>query len=370
MLISSQQEADALFDRLASEDTVAIDSEFQWTTTYAPIPALIQVATADEVHLLDPSALKDFTSFKNFLEEPNCVKIFHSCSQDLLLFNHMNDSVTTSLFDSQIANAFLSTFHQISYGKLVEKYTGEVLSKGSQRSNWLRRPLSPTQLEYAKSDVTWLFKCHGVLVEQLEETKRAQWHKSECDVYCNSEFYRAPEPEDLYKKFRGIGRLNRNQLAVLRELCAWRDQLAQKVDLRPKRLLADDGLFSIVYKLPKNSRELKGCRDVNERVLRSSAEEVLECINTGLNLEEEQKPNLIKSRPISKEEEDITDQLYKAVNLLAENMNMASALLLTRQTAKKITANFYSKNELNLEFLSPWRQDILEGTVKKVLNVK
>ncbi|HQV16165.1 MAG TPA: hypothetical protein PK620_14700, partial [Denitromonas sp.] len=39
------------------------------------------------------------------------------------------------------------------YQKLVQAVTGVALAKGETRSDWLRRPLSASQLEYAADDV-------------------------------------------------------------------------------------------------------------------------------------------------------------------------------------------------------------------------
>ena len=94
MLITSQKEADDILTTLMKEDAVAIDSEFQWTSTYLPIPALIQLGTDDEVFLIDPVKLKDFSSLKEFLENQDCTKIFHACTQDIQLFHNMCGAVT------------------------------------------------------------------------------------------------------------------------------------------------------------------------------------------------------------------------------------------------------------------------------------
>jgi ribonuclease D len=218
VLITSQKEADDLLKKLMKEDSVAIDSEFQWTSTYHPIPALIQLGTADEYYMIDPVQLNDFSVLKEFLEKPDCTKVFHACTQDIQLFNNMCGAVTQSIYDTQIAYAMLSTDHQISYRSLVENITGELLSKGSQRSNWLRRPLSETQLKYAANDVIWLFKCFNSLIDKLDFLDRTTWHQSECNLYTSESFHKETEPKNLYKKLRGSGRLNRDQLSIMREL--------------------------------------------------------------------------------------------------------------------------------------------------------
>lgn len=367
MLITDQKEADETFAKLSKETFVTIDSEFKWISTYSPIPALIQIGTADEVFLFDPTEIKDFTSLKNFLEAENCIKIFHSCSQDLILFFDMCGAVTTPIFDTQVAYAFLNRKHQISYGGLVQEVTGTELSKGSQRSDWLRRPLSPKQLEYAKNDVTWLYDCYKKIVRRLKEMHRYEWVLSECKQYTDPKQYEAVKPQNVYRSLKGVGRLKRDQLAIMRELCAWREEAAIKVNLRPRKLVADETLFSIVYKQPRNAHDLKRCRGISSMTMKYNSRDILNCVDIGLALEEFQKPALIEKRVPSKQEEKIAQTLYEFIDSLGEQLNIATALLLTRQQCKKIAHWHCEKLDLDFKFLSPWRLELLEDDIMKVL---
>lgn len=370
MLITSQKEADETFEKLSQLPFVTIDSEFKWISTYAPIAALIQIGTADEVFLFDPTEIKDFTSFKNFLEAKNCIKIFHSCSQDLILFSHMCGAVTAPIFDTQVAFAFLNRKHQISYGGLVLELTGKELSKGSQRSDWLRRPLSPTQLEYAKNDVTWLYKCYENLLSRLKEVQRYKWVLNECEQFSDERQYEPLKPEDTYKSLKGVGRLNRDQLAVMRELCAWREKEAIKVNLRPRRLLSEETLFSAAYKVPKSAHDLKSCKGINSMTMKYYSQVILNCIDIGASLDEAQKPALIEKRVPSKNEERITQKLYEFIDSLGERLDIATAILLTRQQCKKIAHAHCKKLDLDFKSLSSWRIELLQEDIIKVLNKK
>ncbi|MCM8528275.1 MAG: HRDC domain-containing protein [Lentisphaeraceae bacterium] len=368
MLITSQKEADEIFEKLSREPYVTIDSEFKWISTYSPIPALIQIGTKDDVFLFDPTEIKDFTSLKNFLEAENCIKILHSCSQDLILFYDMCRAVTAPIFDTQVAYAFLNRKHQISYGGLVEEVTGTELSKGSQRSDWLRRPLSPKQLEYAKNDVTWLYKCYQTVIARLKEAHRYEWVLDECEQYTDKSQYEPVKPQNAYRSLKGVGRLNRDQLSVMRELCAWREETAIKVNLRPRKLVSEETLFSIVYKLPRNSHDLKKCRGISSVTMRHNSRDILNCIDIGLALEEYQKPPLIEKRVPSKREEKIAQKLYDHIDALGEKLNIATALLMTRQQCKKIAQWHCEKLNMDFKFLSPWRMELLKEDIMAVLD--
>lgn len=368
MLISSQKEADAVFEELCQLSFVTIDSEFKWISTFSPIPALIQIGTEEEVYLFDPTEIKDFSTLKTFLEAENCTKVFHSCSQDLILFFDMCGAVTAPIFDTQISYAFLNRKHQIGYSGLVEEVTGTSLSKGSQRSDWLKRPLSEKQLEYAKNDVTWLYKCYTTLTQRLIETDRLEWVKHECSLYTNPNFYTPVKPQNVYRNLKGVGRLNRDQLSVMRELCAWREDAAKKINVRPRKLISEETLFSIVYKLPRNSQDLKRCKGISSLTMRHNSRDILDCIDTGLALEDYQKPALIEKSIPSKEEEKLAQRLYEHIDSLGEQLNIATPLLLTRQQCKKIAHWHCEKLNLDFNFLSPWRLELLKEDIMEVLD--
>ena len=366
MLITDQQEADQIFNDLSQRPFVAIDSEFHWTRTYHPIPALIQVGTEDSNFLIDVTVLEDFTSLGEFLANENCTKILHSCSQDLILFYLMTGRVTKSIFDSQIAYAFCNDHHQISFGNMVETITGKKLSKGSQRSNWLKRPLSPTQLQYAANDVVWLIKCFPHLKENLEKLNRTSWHRHECQQYEDYSFYETTPDHKLYRQIKGAGRLNRDQLAILRELCAWRENLAKKLNLRPRVLLSEESLFSIVYTKPGNTKDLKRCRDISPNVMRFNSSDLVDCVDIGLSLQDDQKPPAIEKRIPSKREEKFSDTIYNMVLKKAEELNMSANLLLTKSQCKKIASWNFKERAFDFDMLAIWRQDLLKEDILKI----
>jgi ribonuclease D len=336
MLIDSQKEADRIFDSLNAHNFVAIDSEFHWTRTYDPIAALLQVNDGKNVHLIDLKALKDFSSMKVFLENTQCTKILHSCVQDLYLFNRMAGIVTKNIYDSQIAYAFCNPELQISYGGMVENLTGEVLSKGSQRSDWLRRPLSPKQLEYAANDVIWLRDCFLQLREKLDKLGRSEWLTEECSQYENPNFYKSPEDQFLYRHMKGAGRMKREQLAILRELS---------------------------YQSPMDTHELKHCDDIPPKVMQYNSRDIIKCVEIAKQLKPDQLPDAIDSRTPSGREEKFTDAIFAAANTIAEANGLSPNLLITKQVCRKIAAWTFQGLGIDFTFMSSWRQTLLKDII-------
>lgn len=369
MLIDHQKEADDTFLKLLENPFVTIDSEFKWMTTYAPLPALLQVGTPDNrVYLFDLAAIKDFTTLKIFLESEKCLKVFHSCGQDLILFNHICGAVTKPIFDTQVAYSFISRRYQIGYGNLVEELFGEILSKGSQQSDWLKRPLSEKQLEYAKNDVVWLLKVYELLKVKLTECHRLSWVEEECRLYTKPSFYKDVKPEDIFRTIKGVNKLNKDQLAVMRELCAWREEIAKEVDLRPRRILSEEALYSIVFKLPRNTHDLKNCRDISPMTMRYNSRDIIDCVDVGLGLDDYQKPPVVEHHIPSKSEEALAQRLYERIDKFGEEVKICTPVLLSRQECNRLAHWRVENLPIDFKFLLPWRQNLLQEIILEVLN--
>ena len=154
---------------------IALDTEFIRTNTYYPMPGLYQVASGQDVFLLDPLNINDWQPFINFLTSTDTVKVMHACLEDLELLHHHLGVVPQNVFDTQYANAFLSDKFSLSYTALVKHLLDESLEQHQTRSNWLQRPLTDEQLHYAQEDVTFLLPMYQRLSEALQDMGRSHW---------------------------------------------------------------------------------------------------------------------------------------------------------------------------------------------------
>ena len=137
-------------------EALALDTEFMRVSTFYPKLALIQVADDSGITLIDPLGISDWQPFRALLGADDIVKIFHSCSEDLLVFQSALQILPTPVFDTQIATALLGEGMGMSYQNLVRQRYGVELPKGETRSDWLQRPLTHEQLDYAALDVAYL----------------------------------------------------------------------------------------------------------------------------------------------------------------------------------------------------------------------
>ena len=135
-----------------------------------------------------------------------------------------------SVFDTQLAAAFLGLRQQISYGSLVESYCDVHLAKAESLTDWSRRPLDPEQLTYAEDDVRYLPGIYERMVSELIERDRLAWVAPEMEALTDpAHVTRAPE--EAYLRLKRSGSLTRRQLAIAREACAWRERLAASRDV-------------------------------------------------------------------------------------------------------------------------------------------
>ena len=159
---------------------VGLDTEFVRERTYWPQLALVQMAIRDEILLIDTLAPGINEALRPLLSNPAVLKVMHSASEDLVALSHECGVLPAPLFDTQIAAALCGVGGGMGYQKLVQAITGVALAKGETRPDWLRRPLSDSQLEYAADDVVYLGAIHRELEARLQAQDRIGWLAQDC----------------------------------------------------------------------------------------------------------------------------------------------------------------------------------------------
>jgi ribonuclease D len=162
--------------------------------------------------------------------------------------------VPRPVFDTQIAAMVCGFGESISYVNLVKKVTGVDLDKSSRFTDWSRRPLSEKQLSYALADVTHLRDVYGHLKTEIEASSRAEWLNEEMGVLTDPKTYEQ-HPDDAWQRLK-LRVKNRKALAVLMELAAWRERLAQSQDVPRARILRDEALYDIANQAPTSTDQV------------------------------------------------------------------------------------------------------------------
>ena len=175
MYVTDTQGLAELVKKLRKAHVVAIDTEFMRERTYFARLCLIQLASDDVAAIVDPLTIDDLSSLGALMTDPKVVKVFHAGSQDLEIFFRLLGKATAPVFDSQVAATLAGFPQQVGYGALVKEMLGVSLDKGDTYTDWARRPLSDTQVEYALNDVRYLPEMYRRLTSELEREGRLGW---------------------------------------------------------------------------------------------------------------------------------------------------------------------------------------------------
>ncbi len=266
---------------MAGEEYYAFDTEFHTERTYVPDLALIQLAWADKVALVDPLAV-DPAPLAEVLGGPGTA-VAHAASQDLDVLMAACGTVPATVFDTQIVAGFIG-LSTPSLARLVDVMLGVSLPKADRLSDWLERPISERQVDYAVSDVAHLLALRSKLTERLRALGRLEWALSECDQVL-SDRTPARVPEEAWWKLGDVRGMSRRSRAVAQEVAAWRERTAATTNRPRRHVLSDLGLLAISQRPPRNADELRRTRGIDGRHLaQGRAAEILRAVHRGLEL--------------------------------------------------------------------------------------
>ena len=176
---------------------MGVDTEFRRTTKDNMRLALLQINDAEEIYLVDTVLIDDPKDHCSFLFSDSVTKIFHSCKEDIEAVYSWTGKKMVNLFDTQLAEAFLNGHYSIGYQGLVEEKIGITVDKGETRSNWIRRPLTDSQLNYAASDVDFLIELFIQQKQALTASNKLEWHNEELDFLSLRIFSPIEHDEDI-----------------------------------------------------------------------------------------------------------------------------------------------------------------------------
>ncbi len=345
---------------LAKEPFITVDTEFMRESTYWPKLCLIQVASEHHQMLIDPLAAGDQEQQKAFLQpffalmaDASVLKIFHAGRQDIEIVYHLAGLIPHPVFDTQIAAMVCGFGEAVSYTALVNTLCKQKLDKSSRFTDWSRRPLSPQQLDYAIGDVTYLRDVYRKLAQQLERTERGSWLDQEmADLTDPSNYHVHPEQAWQRMKMRVK---SRKQLAVLMEVAAWREKVAQSQNVPRPRVLKDEAIYDIAAQAPETAEALGRLRSINDGFARSSrGRELVEAIKRGVERNLEDVPSPKRSQPLPASAVAVTELLRVLLKAVAARHAVAARLIATADDLEKIAVD----DNADVPALSGWRRKL------------
>lgn len=303
-LLDDPAEVRHLADRIRALGLMGLDTEFISEGTYTPQLALVQVATADGIYLIDPLAERERSPDQpiwDAMADPQVRTIVHDYYQESLFCLERAGRQPGDLFDLQLAAAFNGYHYKIAYDQLVRRELGVKLGPSQSRTNWLQRPLTVPQRQYAADDVRWMIPIHDRFMDQMSEAASGTIGSSGSSGSSGQQFDWLQEETatllvnlgaqkiDRWRKLSGANKLSARSRAALRELSAWREATAKDRDRPRRRIASDDLLVAIAASRPSNEAELLSVRAANQ-LLRQDRSAILDALATADTLSDSALP--------------------------------------------------------------------------------
>ena len=291
--LDSPESVDRFLAGISRERTLALDTEGASFHRFVDRIYLLQLSTHDRTAVIDPLPIGTPATLGALLEDPTVEIVIHDADYDLRLLHQDYGWHVRHIFDTRIAAQLLG-LKAFGLAALLDRYFGIRLEKKHQRADWSMRPLTRDMLEYAAQDTMHLLALRDALQLALETAGRESWAREE---FARLEGTRwSPESDgEAFLRMKGARDLSRRELALLRELVAWRDEVARALDRATFRVIGNEALFEIARSAPRSRQALGEIKGVPRGILENRGADMLEAVDRGLAVPDAQLPRFPKS---------------------------------------------------------------------------
>jgi len=361
--ITDQNTLNDFYNKCKIEKVLAVDTEFIRDSTYYPSLCLIQIAGINFAAAIDPLAKLDMSPIWELLLNKNILKVFHAGRQDIEIFFGLMGEIPTPIYDTQIAAMFCGLGDQVGYESLVKNFLGLSVNKEHQFTNWLQRPLSKNQINYAISDVTHLINIFPLIRKAIKDNNREEWVTKELEHLSKKELYKV-KPDEVWKKIK-LKNSNPQMLNLLKYLAYWRENECKKRNIPRNRLIRDDVLINISFSKPKTISELKKIRAIPKNLSNDDFSQILEVIDKAEKVKREEWPLISTSTSpqISKSSLELLKILLK---YCSEENGLAEKVIANTDDLKSILEG----QKKNMKVFTGWRNKIFGEMALSLLNGK
>ncbi|MGE0686388.1 MAG: ribonuclease D [Dehalococcoidia bacterium] len=368
VFIDTQPRLDVAVQAISRSPIVGFDTEFVGESTYQPQLCLIQIATADQIFVIDPLSRVNLHDFWQALTDPSREVVALAARQELLFCLRFAGRLPGTVFDPQLAAGLVGFSYPLSHTNLVQRALNTRVEGGESYTDWRKRPLTGKQLGYAADDVRYLLRLRQMLLDRAAEMGRVEWLRSECEK--SAQRVAESESEDRWWRVSGASGVDRRGLAVLREVWKWRDDTARESDVPPRRVLGDDLLMAVVKRKPKSVPDLFALRGFDRPNLRKGGDEIVEAVKRGLNVPEADLPELMR-RDDPAQVQILGSLASILANSLASEHQVDIALLATVADLQEVVRwRLGLTDEAPPQLLEGWRGEILGQPLIELLDGK
>lgn len=358
-IVNDPNEIAEIAKRIADSGRFAMDLEFMSADRYIPDLALIQLAWEEsgelQMALVEGVDSKLDPLFEQ-VESDSVLLVAHGAKQDLSLLSVRYQVRAGRFVDTQIAAAFAGIAEQIGYANLVDTLIGKRLDKGSQFTNWMRRPLTDKQLSYALDDVRYLLPVWDAMRLTLDKVERRTWALEESALLAAGAA-QGRSPELAYKKVGGAGNLKGSSLGALRELVRWREEVAVEGNIPPSWIIPDSAALEVCRRNLKTDRELKKVRGLGTGLLSKYGEQIIAASQKGRHspVSSDSMP-----RPLMPVHQAQSTIVVAIVAGAAAKIGMPARSIAAKADAEALVRHSLGQNEAeDCRLLQGWRADFI-----------
>src|SRR6266545_4209585 len=337
---------------LSGQSRISVDTESNSLHAYREQVCLVQFSSPKTDYILDPFVFEDLNALGPLFNNPNIEKIFHAAEYDLICLKRDFGFQFANLFDTMYAARVLGYSFVGLDNMLAEKMDIKV-DKRHQKADWAARPLTPSQIDYARFDTHYLFQLRDILEKELEEKERLQLAREDFARACKVEQPREKVNGASWRRFSARKDLSLRELTILSQLCGFRDQVAEHMDRPPFKVVDDDMLLAIVRNLPEKDVDLAAI-GLSSKQIRLWGDEMLMAVKKGMDA------TLVVREQVRRPNDAMLRRLEKLKNwrkTLAKEMGVESDVVLPKVYLNPLAENS-AKNLDELNFIladSPWR---------------
>lgn len=316
-LITTAPALDACVARLAQEHVIALDTEASSFHRYRENVCLIQISTREHTFLIDPLSVKDLASLGALLAQTGMEVVIHDADYDLRILARHHGIRVENVFDTLVAAELLNE-PEIGLAALLGRYQGIQVNKKFQKADWSRRPLPKDMLDYAAGDTSHLIALRDILEKKLKEKSRWTWAEEEFGLLTDAPFNLPVNEEPPFLRMKGAKMLKPPQLAILREVHAWREGIAAQQDRAPFMILGNDVLLSLATDPPASVQDIASRKGVSERQVGKHGQRILAAVKKGQSLPKDQWPRL--ERPKRWDRDDDYEERLKRLKAKRDDL--------------------------------------------------
>nr|WP_226374702.1 ribonuclease D [Pantoea stewartii] len=346
---------------------VALDTEFVRTRTYYPQLGLIQLFDGEQLVLIDPLPVRDWSPFIALLTDTRVTKFLHAGGEDLEVFLHRFGVLPQPMIDTQILAAFSGQPLSWGFASMVAHFTQVELDKSEARTDWLARPLTERQCQYAAADVHYLLPIAHQLMAQVEQVGNVTAALSECENLCQRRLD-VLDPEDAWRDITNAWQLRPRQLAALQRLAAWRLNVAREKDMAVNFVVREENLWKVARFMPGSQGELDHL-GLSGHEIRFHGRAMLARVAEAAALEDSALPPPLANLVDHVHYKRAFKAIKALVQQVSEQSGLSQELLASRRQINQVLSQHWGLKRQNREpeLLAGWRGALLKPGISEIL---